>query len=514
MSEQTGSLYAKFRPSTGIPPVILAAVLALVFFIVGIYIVLLVGSPVLIPLPIVFLVIGVQQAKIEHENWRSFVGEIKADEEAVHVEIGNIKKTFPYSEAKGFSYYTTGVFNQGVYKGERFDIKIWSENELSGNADVRLSANFIEEQELKAVSELVAALIGKFNEQFRRQVDSGGKLSGKDFSFASDGLEYGSERIACGDISAVLEEDGDLRIWRKDEQLPAVCLPIKEANVVVLTQLLEEMLAGRGDSESVAVEGQGRLLFERVTDKNFIILLGTIALFFTFYLLKSVYWALTDSTGYFVLTFLCSIPCGILLPIVYHLYIYRLSFYEGGVEKVTIWGKTTIDFVDVEIMTFSLTRLFTYASIELQLLDVGASYKANEIKIRFEAPGEKKPWCIEYTAESKSTDRAIERLKDKATFIIGLKHYDKVKKGGKIPWGDGQMLSDQALVFVERFTNKPVSQISYSRIDRLEIKDGFCKVYIKEKKESAVDISCGDKNFHPGLFVISQFLEELKEEEG
>lgn len=295
--------------------------------------------------------------------------------------------------------------------------------------------------------------------------------------------------------------DGQVRLWRRNEEAPFLSMPLGSDNAFLLLRLLAPRMrpqqtpatpepqvvrAPSAPGEPVrrpapAAGDLGRLLFQRRGQRLLGFLTGIFALF-----TPAIPFLWTDaksSEDQLVALFITFLGPFCLVVTLY-LFTVVVRFHEHAVVKKSIFGGQTHRYAAVERMKWAETRMY-----------VNGGYAGTSHVVKLHSTGQKRP--LKFAFQRSGHDDDLAYVRDTIAYHVSQLMDRQLTAYGSVPWG-GLVLTKDAL---EVHRGKNVERLPYATPLRVTMAKGVLQLFRPNEKKPAASITAGAENFFPGLAV-------------
>jgi hypothetical protein len=299
--------------------------------------------------------------------------------------------------------------------------------------------------------------------------------------------------------------DGQIRLWRRREELPFLSVATGSDNAFTLLRLLETRMkaqeaaapAGPEVMRAPSAPGEpvqrpaatagtvGRLLFERRPQRLLGVLTGLYALF-----TPAIPFLWMDAAKNEE-DLLAAISATLLGPFCLFATIYIFTavvrFHEHAVVKKSLFGTKTHAYASVERMKWAETRNY-----------YNGSYVGTTHAVKLHSTGQKRP--LKFSVQRKGSDEDLGYVRDTISRFISQLMERQIEAYGRVPWG--QLVLTKEAVEIPR--GKQVERILYTMPVQATMDKGTLHFRRPNEKKVLASVAAAAENFFPGLIVVQK----------
>lgn len=296
--------------------------------------------------------------------------------------------------------------------------------------------------------------------------------------------------------------DGQLRVWRRNEETPFLSLALGSDNAFTLLRLLEPRMKPQQTAAAPAPQAMqaptapgepvrrpapaagelGRLLFERRGQRLLGVLTGIFALFTP--ALPFLWMDVKNDEDLLVALFMTFLA-PFCLVVTLSIFTMVLRFHEHAVVKKSLFGTKTHRYAAVERMKWAETRMY-----------VNGGYAGTSVVVKLHSTGQK--GALKFAVQRSGHDEDLGYVRDTIAHYVAQLMERQLDTYGRVPWGIGLALTKDAL---EVHRGKNVERLPYSTPLRATMAKGILQISRPNEKKPAATIMAAAENFFPGLAV-------------
>lgn len=396
------------------------------------------------------------------------------------------------------SLHSQSNFVNGELKSSTRTFDVWAEGD-SGPERIKM-VNRIPLSAADPLVPLISRIIEHLHDRAEEALEAGQTFEGEGWTVHPEELivhrSRNSAAVRFSDLAAVDVFDNDLCVWRENQDEPALRIPIRSANVHVLTRLLRARLPEAAESAEAPLGNRlGRILFERKPGR------GTFALVWILPVLSLMILIVTLIAAA-VTRDLSPLFGGAILCVLFGL-IWLLPFsqcvifrcHEHGVYRKWLVWETRLRYNELDSFTYTAVRQF-----------VKGVYSGTNFSLVFESRSSGKPRKLTYTKTIRNADEELDNLRDHVSRVIAGRLAEILARQGTASWTDGLRFLKDGLEYraAGLLGRKAPMNIPYAEIHSYDIKQATFSLWTRGSKKPTVKESVHLANFFPGLMLLAQ----------
>jgi hypothetical protein len=331
---------------------------------------------------------------------------------------------------------------------------------------------------------LVRRLFEGLVERTKEQLGKGGEVKGDGWALDRDRVKFKTGEIPIGEITAVAEFDGQVRLWKKGSDDAAFGVGAGTMNATLLQRLADEMKP-KQEVAAASDEGLGRVLFERKggTRPLMLYLVAVVVILIGVPVLTASIGGGLAMLGFAALLIAWGWWAGALL----------LRCHERGVSRRTRLATTTIRYRDVAMYQYQATRHF-----------VNGAYTGTTIAMEFASRPELGKQKISWSVSARGMDEELENLRDHISKVMASRWLEELKAGKSVDWtANLRLLPDGVEYRPSGFIGrKDWTKASFAELGDTSMEQGIFYLFLKGAEKSCVGENVSAPNFFPGYYVL------------
>ena len=396
--------------------------------------------------------------------------------------------------------------SRGIHQSTTRTVILWLE-ERQGNKDLRRLEfrTTFKANEPDPLSELIARLGRQVLRHARDLLAEGRTFSGDGWQVSGQHLVFtsGTTPVECpiDEIVMAAIVDGELRLWRRNQEEVWARTKIGGVNAYLLKELLDQRPADDPEWDDCDSDKLGRVIFERksAVRTKVLLALGLLPLFLMA-LASGV--AIIDGgvdrlPGLImgVLVLLASITC--ILRLV-HCSRFVFRCHELGVFRRGLLEERKLRYEHVEAFTFH-----TGTS------EINGLYAGTTFFLDFEPDAEHKSQRITHSVLMNQADESLERLRDAVATVVGERMRRDVEAGRQVQWTPALLFDLGNLHYTPSglLGRKATVEIPVVQIASFVIEHGQCALFREGESQAVVIESVNSRNFFPGLYCLRRLID-------
>jgi hypothetical protein len=299
-------------------------------------------------------------------------------------------------------------------------------------------------------------------------------------------------------ITAIHPTEGKLGVWVQGQELPSAHLPLDGRNAWLLSDLVAPYLKPIPESDEPPVDGLGRIIFKRRTDRIVSVLIAIIAVV----LVIAGCVGLT-ADDFFPIA-LGGIALGLLLGLLAaHLAVADFRCQEWGVMQSNLLGKRKLLYRDIESFTYRAVRNF-----------VNGAYTGTALYLQF-TPRAGCGRAISHSSNVQGDDDELDRLRDVVSHIIAAQMRVRLAAGEQVAWTNNLAFTQDGLIYRPSgmLMRGKEQLLPYQNYPGYQLENGYFYLFEKGKDRSVLTESVGEANFFPGFYLLLQLAHSSAEGE-
>jgi hypothetical protein len=341
---------------------------------------------------------------------------------------------------------------------------------------------------------------------------AGRSLLGPNWELRAKALNVGQPEPVVyprAQIAAASVVDNDLCIWERGQERPSLKFPADSINAYILLQLLAEEIAAQEEHKPEAIEGLGRIIFERNQNTE-PAAIGAFGVTAALALVGAVGLYAIDRTGpnadelwsYVMGLGAIASVCGLIALALYAQRRNIFRCHQVGVVHQTTSKAIELRYDEVGAFTWSVTRhftngVYTHTALELALEPLPGLEKGK----------------IKYSANLKGSDDELDDLRAHIANVIARRMLGELREDRIVQWTPNLRLTPTGVEyrpagFMGR-KNEWV-ELAYADITGTNFIEGFLHVFTRSAPKSVIQEGTGVKNFFPGFHALMMVLEALQ----
>lgn len=400
-------------------------------------------------------------------------------------------------EIVALSYTNERILSNGSPAGWTRMCRLWTT--LGPAIELR---NMIGEGQADPLAPFIDRVGSLLKEGFEQALAEGVEVSGDGWSLTKSVLRYqvGRRRdeIPLMNITAIHATEGKLGVWVQGQELPAAHLPLDGRNAWLLSDLVAPYLKNAPASDAPPVDGLGRIIFKRRTDRIVCVLMAIVA---AVVVMGSCIGFTSDEFWFIAWG---GIALGVLLgAFVAHLAVADFRCQEWGVMRSSLLGKQKLLYRDIESFTYRAVRNF-----------VNGAYTGTALTMQFTP----RPGCgrtISHSSNVQGNDDELDHLRDVISHIIAAQMRLQLADGQQVGWTKNLAFTQDGLIYRPSgmLMRGKEMLLPYQNYQGYDLRDGFFYLFEKGKDRSILIESVGEANFFPGFYLLLQLAHSPAAEE-
>jgi len=350
---------------------------------------------------------------------------------------------------------------------------------------------------------VIERLLNRVLDSARTELKNGRSVQGPGWELREDRFDSNKpgrepRSLPIADISAVAEFDGDLCLWVRGVDEPAVRIPVNGPNTIVLERLLDEKLQQRPAKPEADTQGLGRVLFERKPRGRTLVLvfavcagvLGMLAGIGPFIGPPNVQ---KDKPDLFVFAFCCLAAAGGLWFWAHALGKSVFRCHANGVRKANLFGDKSLRYEHVRNFTYSAVRQF-----------VNGAYTGTTISMTLQPIDARLP-VISYTASIRDQDSGLEGLRDHISKLVAMRMAGELDKNGGVQWTDNLAFRKDGILYRPGgfLGRKDWVLLANADFGGYDLQQGVFHLFQRGVKSAVTTEEVSATNFFPGFVLLT-----------
>jgi hypothetical protein len=408
-------------------------------------------------------------------------GRLAAYESGLVYLRGERRTALAFADMHAFRWKEEALLSHGVYVGIARSVSI------SGPAGRLAFEGAVRDGQPDPIKEALARAVAGAAQAAMSRVASGGTLAGRGWRLDARGLAPRTKgAVPLPEITGVGFHQGDVCVWKGDEEEPFLRTPSASVNAGVLQKLLARFLEGRPRPEP---GGVGRLLFETRADRW---MLGLAVLLVPGLLIGAFALRHVDRTLSGVMG-----VAGIVLALGMAIYIYtHVRVHERAIVRRGVFGRRALLFADIDGVRYAATRRY-----------YNGAYVGTTLELTCRAPGRRPITLSTRVRGGGEADLAL--VRDHLARSVAARLQSRLEREGEASWAGGLVLSREGLRFCRTKLWGRGDEVRLGWIDvRTSLHQGYLHIFEPGQRSSTFRLACASENFYAGLILFERLRAE------